>query len=72
LKSEVHRRKTFKYWCVPFMDVNQIGAAGFFFTNRVDVVCCAFCGVEVELWVGDDAFKDLQRCSPSCELMGRL
>ena len=35
LKTEVHRRKTFKYWRVPFMDVKQLAAAGFFFTNRV-------------------------------------
>ena len=38
LKSEDDRRKTFKYWYVPFMDVNQLAAAGFFFTNRGDVV----------------------------------
>jgi hypothetical protein len=24
LKNEVDRRKTFKYWRVPFMDVNQL------------------------------------------------
>jgi hypothetical protein len=30
LKSEVDRRKTFKYWRLPFMDVNQLAAAGFF------------------------------------------
>jgi len=47
LKSEVHRRKTFKYWRVLFMDVNQLAAAEFFFINRGDVVRCAFCGVEV-------------------------
>jgi hypothetical protein len=29
LKSEVDRRKTLKYWRVPFMDVNQLAAAGF-------------------------------------------
>jgi len=70
LKSEVDRRKTFKNWRVPFMDVNQLVAAGFFFTNRGGVVRCAFCGVEVEHWVeGDDAFKDHQRWSPSCEFL---
>jgi len=61
-KSEVDRRNTFKYWHVPFMDVYQLAAAGFFFTNRGDVVRCAFCGVEVGYWVeGDDAFKDQLR-----------
>jgi hypothetical protein len=47
LKSEFDRRKTFKYWRKPFMDVNQLTPAGFFFTNRGDVVRCAFCEVEV-------------------------
>ena len=48
------------------MDVNRLAAAGFFFTNRGDVVRCAFCGVEVGHWVeGDDTFKDHQRWSPS-------
>ena len=73
LKSEVDRRKTFKYWRVPFMDVNQLAAAGFFFTNRGDVVRCAFCEVEVGQWVeGDDAFKDHQRWSPSCAFVKKL
>jgi len=69
LKSEVDRRKTFKYWRVPFIDVNQPAADGFFFTNRGDVVCWAFCGVEVAQWEGDDAFKGHQRWSPSCKFL---
>ena len=52
------------------MDVNQLAAAGLSFTNRCDVVRCAFCGVEVGDQVkGDDAFKDHQRWSPSCEFL---
>jgi len=73
LKSEVDRRKTFKHWHVTFVDVNQLVAAGFFFTNRGDVVRCAFCGVEVGHWVeGDDAFKDHKRWSPSCKFVRGL
>jgi len=65
-KSEVDRRKTFKCWRVPFMDVNQLAAVGFFFTNRGDVVRCEFCEVEVGQWVeGDDAFKGHKGWSPS-------
>jgi len=71
-KSEVDRRKTFQYWRVPFMDVNQLAAAGFFFTNRGDVVHCAFCEVEVGQWLRDDAFKDHQRWSPSCAFVKKL
>ena len=29
------------------------------------MVRCAFCGVQIEQWEGDDAFKDRQRWSPS-------
>jgi hypothetical protein len=72
LKSEVDRRKTFKYLRVPFMGVNQLAAARFFFTNRGDVVRCAFCGVEIGQWKGDDAFKDHQRWSPSCAFVKGL
>jgi hypothetical protein len=44
-KSEVDLRKTFKYWRVLYMDVNQLAAAGFFFTNRR---CASLC----VLWSG--------------------
>ena len=33
LKSEADRRKTFKTWCVPFIDATQLAAAGFYFPN---------------------------------------
>jgi len=49
-KSEVARRKTFKYWRVPFMDVNQLAAAGFFFTSQGYVVRCAFYVVVAGQW----------------------
>ena len=64
LKSEADRRKT---WCVPFMNVNKLRAAGFYYPNWSDVVRCAFRGVEVGTWEdGDDVFKEHQRWSPSC------
>ena len=36
------------------------------------MVRCAFCGVEVGQWEGDDAFKDHQRCSPFCAFVKGL
>jgi hypothetical protein len=67
MKSEVDRRKTFKNWCVPYIDVNKLAATGFFFTGEGDVVRCAFCQVEIGRWVeGDDPFKDHKRWSPAC------
>jgi len=60
LESEVDGRKRFKYWRVPFMHVNQLAAAGFFFTNRGDMVCCELCGVQVGQWEeGDDALRTI-------------
>ena len=47
LKTEAGRRKTYETWCVPFVDTNQLAAAGFYFINQSDVVRCTFCGVEV-------------------------
>ena len=49
------------------MDVNQLAASGFYFTNWSDVVRCAFCGVQVGRWEeGNNAFKEYQRWDPSC------
>lgn len=73
MKSEADRRRTFEDWPVAFMDTNRLSAAGFYFTNRNDVVRCAFCGVEVGRWEeGDDAFRDHQRWSPSCGFLKGL
>jgi len=52
-KTETNRRKTYETWRIPFMDGNQLAAAGFYFTNQSDVVRCAFCGVEVVHWEKD-------------------
>jgi hypothetical protein len=67
MKSEADRRKTFEKWSVFFMNKNRMAAAGYYFTNRSDVICCAFCGAQVGcLEEGDDAFTEHQRWSPSC------
>jgi hypothetical protein len=73
IKSEVDRRKTFKNWRVPYMDVNKLAAAGFFYTTIGDVVRRAFFQVQVGHWIeGDDAFKDNKRWSPSCEFVNAV
>ena len=73
LKSEGDRRKTFKTWCVPFTDATQLVAAGFYLHNWSDVVCCAFCEVQVGSWkVVDDVLKEHQRWSPSCSFVEGL
>jgi E3 ubiquitin-protein ligase XIAP len=73
MKSEANRRKTYETWAVPFIDVKRLAAAGFYFTNWCDVICCAFCGVEVGCCEpGDDLLKDHQRWSPSCTFVKGL
>ena len=73
LKSEVDRRKKYETWRVPFMDANQLAAAGFHFTDQNDIVRCVFCGVEIGWWThGDIALKE-QRCwSPGCSFVKGL
>jgi len=66
MKREAIRRKTFEKWPVTFINKNYLQAAGFYFTKLSDVVCCAFCGVQLGDWEGDNPFKDHQRWSPSC------
>ena len=58
---------------MPFMDKNQLVAAGFYYTNRGDVVRCAFCGVEVGMWDEDDCpLNEHRRFSPSCAFIKGL
>jgi len=54
------------------MDTNH-PAAIFYYTNRSDVVCCEFCGVELGHWQeGNDPFKDHQLRNPSCRFIKSL
>ena len=50
------------------MDANKLAAAGLYFTNKTDIVRCAFCGVEVGYWEnGQYALKEHQRWIPFSE-----
>ena len=52
---------------MPYIDANQLAAAGFYYTNWSDVVCCAFCDLQVGSWeVGGDVFEERQRWIQSC------
>ena len=73
VKSEEIRRKTFHNWPVKFIDKNYLAAAGFYYTNFKDVVCCAFCHVRLGQWKqGDSPFEEHNRWSPSCAYMKGL
>ena len=66
-KSVAIRRQTFHNWLVQFIDKNHLAAASFYYIYSKDVLCCAFCVVQVSQWEeGDDPFKEHQRWSPSC------
>jgi hypothetical protein len=68
MKSEADRRLTFEKWLVALVDKNNLGEAGFYYTDHSDVVCCAFCVAQIDLCKeGDCAFKEHQRWSPDCE-----
>ena len=65
-KSEAIRLQTFQKWPLQFIDKNHLAAAGFYFTYSKDVVCSAFCGVQVGEWeAGVYPFKKHQLWSPS-------
>ena len=54
VKSEVIRRQTFHNWSVQFIDKNHLAAAGFYYTDWKDIVCCAFCDVQLGQWKEED------------------
>jgi hypothetical protein len=65
--KEADRLRTYDRWLVSFMNTNDMAAAGFYFTDREDVVRCAFCGVDVGRFDhGHDPLRDHKRWSPSC------
>ena len=73
MKSEAQRSQSFKKCPLAFIDKNHLGAAWFKFTNQSDIVRCTICGVEIGYWQqGNDAFKDHQRWSLSCEFVRGL
>ncbi|XP_063233849.1 baculoviral IAP repeat-containing protein 7-B-like [Bacillus rossius redtenbacheri] len=73
MKREEERLKTFRRWHVPFMDPKKLAEAGFYYTNREDMVRCAFCGIELGCWEeGDDVQADHQRWSPLCPFLRQL
>ena len=70
VKSEAQRRQIFHNWPVQFIDKNHLAAAGFYYIDWKDVVCCAFCEVQLVQWKQEDnPFKEHQRCSPSCRFI---
>ena len=73
VKSEEIRRQTFHNRPVEFLDKNHLAAEEFYCTNYIDVVCCAFCKVELKVWKQEDSpFVEQKRWSPACPFLTGL
>jgi len=73
VKSEATRLQTFYNWPVQFIGKTHLAAAGFYYTDWKDVVCCAFCNVQLRRWEQEDnPFKEQERWSPSCRFIKGL
>ena len=71
--SEAVRRKTFHTWPMEFLDKKLLAAAGFYYTNFKDVVCCAFCHVRLGQWKKEDSpFEEQKRWIPYCAFINGL
>ena len=67
VKSVEIRPENFHNWSVECLDKNHLAAAGFYYTNFKNVVCCTFCKVELgELKQEDNPFEEHKRLSLSC------
>jgi len=72
-KSEAVWLQTFNNWPVKFLDKNKLAAAGFHYTGIKDIVCCAFCEVQLKEWEPEDCpLKEHKRWSPACAFIHGL
>uniref|UniRef100_A0A646QCJ6 Inhibitor of apoptosis 2 n=1 Tax=Hemiscolopendra marginata TaxID=943146 RepID=A0A646QCJ6_9MYRI len=67
LRNESERLKTFKGWPLPFVRVEDLAKAGFFYLKDGDKVQCFFCKGVVGEWERDDIpMSEHQRHFPNC------
>ncbi|KAL3882758.1 hypothetical protein ACJMK2_029069 [Sinanodonta woodiana] len=62
------RLSTFaRFPAIPGLDVNQIAAAGFYYTGHQDIVRCYACDGGLRQWVpGDDPWEEHSKWFPDC------
>ena len=72
--DEIRRLETFKHWPKPHIVTAQsLAQAGFYYTNRNDIVECAFCLGKIYNWkVGDNAVEEHRRLFPNCSFIKRV
>jgi hypothetical protein len=60
------RLKTFKKWS-GVQTPESLAKAGFYYTNKRDIVICYYCGIEIENWLStDEALSEHLKWSPNC------
>ncbi|XP_034254994.1 death-associated inhibitor of apoptosis 1-like [Thrips palmi] len=69
-KDEKQRLGSYRGYPSNTVDVRQLAKAGFWFTKNEDVVCCAFCDVEVGRWEKEDnPFEEHKKWSKKCPFL---
>lgn len=67
MRTEAHRLSTFKDWPCSFLKPAELAKAGFYYTNKADIVKCAYCAVEIGEWEqGDNIITEHKKWSPYC------
>jgi len=51
---EKYRIESFQNWPVPYINVRELAANGFYYTGCCDVVECRFCRLRLNNWEADD------------------
>lgn len=70
MHREADRLKSYNNWPLDFIDPKSLAKAGFYYTNKNDLVRCAFCKIEIMKWQrGDNAVTEHRRWSENCPLM---
>ncbi|KAL0275463.1 UNVERIFIED_CONTAM: hypothetical protein PYX00_003299 [Menopon gallinae] len=69
-KRESERIRSFRRWPVKFLNPKDLAKNGFYYTKELDIVKCAFCGVEIGYWEkGDDPRSDHVKWAPDCDFV---
>ncbi|KAF2883024.1 hypothetical protein ILUMI_23162 [Ignelater luminosus] len=67
---EAERLRSYDNWPLDFIDPKTLAKAGFYYTNKNDLVRCAFCKIEIMKWQrSDNVLSEHRRWSENCPLI---
>lgn len=67
------RRMSYENWVVPYVQPDDLAAAGFYYTKSIDKVRCFECRTEICRWQeGDDPEVEHQRWGGRCRFIRKL